>query len=139
MLFKILLYSSFINILFQALPMVTIIAGKPNNRKQCKIISLNDNIGSLRQIEFDISVRENIKPDEPKWANYIKGCIVQFPYDLSGFDAVILSTVPVGAGLSSSAALEVATYTFLEAISGHKLEKAEDKVSFHFNISSYNE
>lgn len=50
-----------------------------------------------------------------------------FADNLSGFDAVIVSTVPVGAGLSSSAALEVATYTFLEAISGHKSERAEDK------------
>lgn len=66
-------------VLPMALPMVTIIAGKPNNRKQCKIISLNDNIGASCQIEFDLSVRENIKPGEPKWANYLKGCIVQFP------------------------------------------------------------
>lgn len=114
-------------VLPMALPMVTIIAGRSNNRKDCKIISLNENIGSLRQVEFDISVKENIKTGEPKWANYIKGCIAYFPYDLSGFDAVIVSTVPVGAGLSSSAALEVATYTFLEAMTGHKLEKAEDK------------
>ncbi|KAK2581116.1 hypothetical protein KPH14_007935 [Odynerus spinipes] len=113
-------------VLPMALPMVTIVAGKPNSRKQCKIISLNDNISSSCQIEFDISIRENIKPGDPKWANYIKGCIVQFPYELSGFDAVIVSTVPVGAGLSSSAALEVATYTFLEAMSGHKVERAED-------------
>ncbi|KAI4489145.1 hypothetical protein M0804_004643 [Polistes exclamans] len=114
-------------VLPMALPMVTIIAGRPNNRKECKIISLNENIGSLRQVEFDVSVKENIKTGEPKWANYIKGCIAYFPYDLSGFDAVIVSTVPVGAGLSSSAALEVATYTFLEIMSGHKLEKPEDK------------
>ena len=33
------------------------------------------------------------------------------------FDAVIVSSVPLGGGLSSSAALEVSTYTFLEAIS----------------------
>ena len=33
-----------------------------------------------------------------------------------GFDAVIVSSVPLGAGLSSSAALEVAFYTFLEQL-----------------------
>lgn len=59
--------------------MVTIIAGRPNNKKKCKLISLNENIGSLRQVEFDISVKENIKTGEPKWANYIKGCIAYFP------------------------------------------------------------
>jgi len=36
--------------------------------------------------------------------------------------------VPAGAGLSSSAALEVATYTFLEALSGKTPEKPEEKV-----------
>lgn len=34
------------------------------------------------------------------------------------FNAVITSTVPTGGGLSSSAALEVATYTFLDALTG---------------------
>lgn len=33
-----------------------------------------------------------------------------------GFDAVIVSSVPLGAGLSSSAALEVGVYTFLEEV-----------------------
>lgn len=41
---------------------------------------------------------------------------------------MIVSTVPAGAGLSSSAALEVATYTFLEALSRKKPEKPEQKV-----------
>lgn len=37
-----------------------------------------------------------------------------------GFDAVVLSSVPLGGGLSSSASLEVATYSFIEAITGNK-------------------
>lgn len=48
--------------------------------------------------------------------------------DVPPFNAIILSTVPVGAGLSSSAALEVAMYTFLEALTGIESEKPEDKV-----------
>lgn len=39
-----------------------------------------------------------------------------------GFDAIIVSSVPLGGGLSSSAALEVATYSFLEGLTGHKTE-----------------
>jgi|688.fasta_scaffold486234_3 galactokinase len=35
-----------------------------------------------------------------------------------GFDCVIVSSIPVGAGLSSSAAIEVATYTLLEELLG---------------------
>ena len=58
---------------------------------------------------------------EPEWANYIKGTIAQYLPDLpagAAFSAVIVSNVPVGAGLSSSAALEVAMATFLEAMFG---------------------
>ena len=41
---------------------------------------------------------------------------------MEGFNAIIISNVPLGGGLSSSASLEVATYTFLEALFG-KTEK----------------
>ena len=34
------------------------------------------------------------------------------------FDAAIVTSVPLGGGLSSSASLEVATYTFLEILTG---------------------
>lgn len=35
---------------------------------------------------------------------------------MPGFSAVIASDIPMGGGLSSSAALEVATYTFLQQL-----------------------
>jgi galactokinase len=35
-----------------------------------------------------------------------------------GFNAVIVTSVPIGGGLSSSASLEVSVYTFLEALTG---------------------
>jgi galactokinase len=47
---------------------------------------------------------------------------------LMGFNAVIISTVPVGAGLSSSAALEVAVFTFLESMSKDISIKPKEKV-----------
>ena len=55
-------------------------------------------------------------PGKPSWANYIKGIVAVFPEKLSGFKAVIVSSVPLGGGLSSSASVEVAMYTFLEAL-----------------------
>lgn len=39
---------------------------------------------------------------------------------LPGFDVVIESNVPIGGGLSSSASLEVAMYTFLQQLSPGK-------------------
>ncbi|HEY5915092.1 MAG TPA: galactokinase, partial [Verrucomicrobiae bacterium] len=44
---------------------------------------------------------------------------------IPAFDALIHSTVPLGGGLSSSAALEVSTATLLEAMTGQKLDPVE--------------
>ncbi|HMA95139.1 MAG TPA: galactokinase [Polyangiaceae bacterium] len=65
---------------------------------------------------------------EPNWANYVRGVVAGFlrrGYDFPGIDLVILSSVPLGAGLSSSAALEVAVATVLEQVSGRVLEPLE--------------
>jgi len=50
--------------------------------------------------------------DLPTWARYILGVIVELArigVPLNGFDAVVSGDVPLGGGMSSSAALEVAT------------------------------
>jgi len=61
----------------------------------------------------------------PTWGKYLLGVLLEFQratgVALPGFDGVIDSTVPLGGGLSSSAALCVATATLLEKISGHRL------------------
>ena len=59
------------------------------------------------------------------WSNYVAGVIVgcaEHGLRPGGFDAVIESAVPVGAGLSSSAAIEVATATLIEAMTGPSLD-----------------
>ena len=45
----------------------------------------------------------------------------------SGFDAAIVTSVPIGGGLSSSAALEVSFYTLLEELTGNLAAKKKDK------------
>lgn len=63
------------------------------------------------------SLVRTITPGPPKWSNYVKGVIANYLGNLPpAFNAVIHTSVPTGGGLSSSAALEVATYTFLDAI-----------------------
>jgi galactokinase len=60
-------------------------------------------------------------PGKPSWANYVRGVIAGFQakgVKLQGFNAMIDSTVPLGGGLSSSAALEVACATLLQAMTG---------------------
>lgn len=52
-----------------------------------------------------------------EWANYLLGVVEQFQQRgewVEGFSAEVSSTLPMGAGLSSSAALEVATALFLQ-------------------------
>lgn len=47
---------------------------------------------------------------------------VCFEGEVQGFDAVVVSDVPMGAGLSSSASIEVAVFTLLEGLSGVTVE-----------------
>ena len=52
------------------------------------------------------------------WSEYVKGtawALLQAGYRLRGFDAILSGDVPIGAGLSSSAALELATARALAA------------------------
>lgn len=68
------------------------------------------------------------KVTTPKWANYLRGVFQGFQdrgHHLPGFDAYILSSVPGGAGLSSSAALECCVATLLEGLLDTVLETKE--------------
>lgn len=58
--------------------MITVIAGKSHGGKKTRIISLNDVVGTINEFEFEAESRADIKPGEPKWANYVKGCIANF-------------------------------------------------------------
>lgn len=61
----------------------------------------------------------------PTWAKYVQCVVDQFAATgviVPAFDAAIDSTVPLGGGLSSSAALEVAVATMLETLTGKQLE-----------------
>jgi galactokinase len=59
-----------------------------------------------------ISVNDLRKNPERPWADYVKGVLLELQkvgIHFSGFSAAIHGTLPMGAGMSSSAALEVAT------------------------------
>ncbi len=69
-----------------------------------------------------------LEPAVRRWDNYVRGVFAGFQArgaTLPGLDLLIESTVPVGGGLSSSAALEVAVATLLEALTGLKLPPDE--------------
>lgn len=62
-----------------------------------------------------------VLPDEKGWPNYILGVIDQLQrmdFQLGGFNLVIDGNIPVGAGLSSSAAVECATIFAINELFG---------------------
>jgi galactokinase len=73
----------------------------------------------------EFSVRGKIGKGEPTWANYNRGVAAQLQAEgipLVGMDALLSNTLPVGSGLSSSAAIEVGTAVALLALAGRKME-----------------
>ncbi|HEU5396464.1 MAG TPA: galactokinase [Verrucomicrobiae bacterium] len=77
--------------------------------------------------QIDIAKPPVVKGD-PKWSNYIRGVIAGFQnrgVAVPALDIALVSTVPLGGGLSSSAALEVSTATLLEAVTGTRLDPVE--------------
>ena len=75
-----------------------------------------------------IDLAAPIEPVPRHWSNYPAGVIAGYQrlgFEIPGFDAEITATLPSGAGLSSSAALEVAMATAIEALCGRALPPAE--------------
>lgn len=69
---------------------------------------------------------DELTHSDKSWPNYLLGVIVQLHKQQlypSGFNAVILSDLPVGAGLSSSAALECAGLLALDQLCNFQLSK----------------
>jgi len=76
----------------------------------------------------DIALAARPRPGEPSWSNYARGVVAGFAAKgmvPPALDALVISDVPVGGGLSSSAAFEVATATLLEAALGTALDPTE--------------
>ncbi|MGA2177774.1 MAG: galactokinase [Verrucomicrobiota bacterium] len=75
-----------------------------------------------------IDLSAPVRPALLKWSNYPRGVFAGFlarGINPGGLDVLLHSTVPVGGGLSSSAALEVCTATLIEAVAGKKIDPVE--------------
>jgi galactokinase len=62
------------------------------------------------------------------WSRYIRGVMFglkEAGYELTGFDGYLDSTIPVGGGLSSSAAIEAATGLAMLAMIGEEMDRFE--------------
>jgi galactokinase len=75
-----------------------------------------------------VDLSQPVKPGTPKWGNYARGVVAGFlarGINPGGLDVLLHSTVPLGSGLSSSAALEVATATLIETATGTQIDPVE--------------
>ncbi|MGL4920097.1 MAG: galactokinase, partial [Plesiomonas shigelloides] len=79
------------------------------------------------QDEFDATCAPAFLP-EKMWANYIRGvvtCLRERGYQFGGVDLAVSGNVPQGAGLSSSAALEVVIGQTFKVLYGLEISQAE--------------
>jgi galactokinase len=75
-----------------------------------------------------IELTEPVTMGLPKWSNYIRGILAGFQnrgVKIPSLDVALISTVPLGGGLSSSAALEVCMATLIEAATGAQIDPVE--------------
>lgn len=96
-------------------------AVRPNNRAVYRFVAndLNDKL-ELNQI--------GIQPHQKRWANYLLGVIAQLNQNgiqIPGVDCVFGGDVPLGAGLSSSAALETGFVFALNELFNLSLDRRE--------------
>lgn len=112
-------------VLPMAIDRYTVIAAAPGGRGGSVIELRSTAEEEVARIDTAKALRPGAKG---AWFNYPLGVIAGFigrGITPPGFDALIHSTVPLGGGLSSSAALEVSTATLLEAITGKTLDPVE--------------
>lgn len=105
-----------------AIERAVVIAAGRNGGEEARVVTECD---AERAV---FSVAEHQVVGEPKWSNYLRGVVQGFRergIGVPGFDAFIVSSLPGGAGLSSSAALECAVATLLEHLSGTQLATRE--------------
>jgi len=88
-----------------------------------------DDIIKVNSVDFNETVTLNLhslKKESHSFQEYISGCIwalKEKDYTVSGFECVIAGNIPVGAGLSSSAALELAVLKAASFSSGFPFDK----------------
>ncbi len=102
-----------------AIDFATYVAGAARNDRVIHVASLNF------EHEFEFNLDEAPRESEKTWAKYVQGValiLYREGYRLRGADLMIDSDVPVGAGLSSSAALEISTAFTLSTLAGHSVD-----------------
>ncbi|MCK9526473.1 MAG: galactokinase, partial [Limnochordia bacterium] len=97
-------------------------AGALNKTGEVRLYSLDYQAGATFALE-DITPSSH-----DKWTNYIRGVCREFQlagFEPRGMDLLVQGNVPQGAGLSSSAALEVATAVLITALHAWHVDRVD--------------
>jgi galactokinase len=93
----------------------------PNYGRKCRVLAMDLD----QQVEFS---PDQLRHSDKGWPNYVMGVMEQFArqgHPVQAFDCVFAGNIPLGAGLSSSAALECATAYAINLTFGCGLDKME--------------
>jgi galactokinase len=100
----------------------TVFLAAPSANSSCRLYAGN----TTNETEFDAASPAPVKGQA--WANYVKGVFAQLGHRAaikSGFIGMLFGDLPLGAGLSSSAALEMSTGLALCELYGIRIGKLE--------------
>jgi galactokinase len=105
-----------------AIDKVICFAFEKSNTKKSKVIAIDLNE------EFEVDLTQKIELSDVVWTNYILGVIKQLQdngFSFDGFNCVFSSNIPVGSGLSSSAALECGMIFGIKELFDLTIEKVD--------------
>ncbi|MEX0770518.1 MAG: galactokinase [Balneolaceae bacterium] len=100
-----------------------VLALAPNNENKIRLRAVD-----MDQVAFETDLSATLDKSPEHWPNYILGCVDQLMkagVEVGGFDCVFGSDIPIGAGMSSSAALEAGIIMGLSGLFDLKLSKLE--------------
>ena len=99
------------------------IAARARQDRLVRMVAL-DLGGKRSEFSLDAITRDETQ----RWSNYIRGvawALRQRGIDLPGLDVALQGNVPIGSGLSSSAALEVCAATTFQVFAGFEMSKVD--------------
>eukprot|EP00933_Yihiella_yeosuensis_P034603 TRINITY_DN28083_c0_g1_i1.p1 TRINITY_DN28083_c0_g1~~TRINITY_DN28083_c0_g1_i1.p1 ORF type:complete len:415 (-),score=81.07 TRINITY_DN28083_c0_g1_i1:114-1358(-) len=111
-------------ILASAVDRYVVLAGRRTNGTTCNVAS----VSFREKVSFD-STNPQPQSGDKAWANYVAGVVSELnklKVKVGGFDALVTSNLPHGAGVSSSAALEMATAKLLARLYPESVGRVSD-------------
>lgn len=105
-----------------AIDRVTVVAAGKSGSMQCRLFAQQKGA----EASFTLDAIERDLHD--RWADYVKGVVVELQkvgVPIEPFEAAVVGNVPIGAGVSSSASLEVAAAVALLELHGSSLPRWE--------------